>query len=450
MPVSINRVAALLLLAFVVLAGALGFWVVNRAGLTARDDNPRPILAEQRILRGAILDRHGERIVETIGERGDYTRHTIYPYAAPFAGYYSIVHGTSGVERDFDDILRGTAGLDPPRVALDSLLHIGPSGRAVQLTIDLDIQRIVDAALDPYIGAIVVLSIPDSDVLALASRPTFDPNMLDETWDALRADQSAPLLNRATQSRYQPGTALLPLILSEALQREIVSLDSSAELLTEPVPINSRALECINSTDVVILADAFRRACPKPFADVGATLGSVNLQQLISTWQLTGTNPIGIEALAPFTRTIALTDTQLLREFAIGQGALTVTPLQMASAIATLANGGVSVAPRIVSATQTINQMWEPSAAPSPQRILPPNPAGAVVNAMNHTGDSTWHAGEALSGPTQLHWFLGFTPIDQPRYAIAILIETPDTSVATSIEQDAIKIGQMLLSALPD
>jgi len=212
MPDSINRIALLALLAFVCLAGALGYRAASGAILTAREDNPRRIFAEQRTLRGSILDRDGEVIVETTGEPGAYTRSTLHPDAAPITGYYSINYGTSGVEQAFDSTLRGTLGIDPLRADLEALMHIQPIGRDVQVTLDLDVQRVADALLAGRTGAIVVLSVPEGEVLALASHPTFDPNTLDENWDRLRADRASPLLNRATQGEYQPGTALQPLV----------------------------------------------------------------------------------------------------------------------------------------------------------------------------------------------------------------------------------------------
>jgi peptidoglycan glycosyltransferase len=447
MPTSINRIAALLLLAFALLAGALGYWVASGPALTARPDNPRRILAEQRILRGAILDRDGEIIVETIGESGAYARHTRYPDAAPFTGYYSLNYGSSGVEQAFDATLRGAQGRDPLEAQIDELLHVYPPGRAVQLTIDLDAQRIADALLGDRTGAVVVLSVPGADILALSSRPTFDPNTLDEKWDALRADPSAPLINRATQGQYQPGTAWQPILLSETLRRGVVSLDDAPEHPTRPFPIGSQALACRTTRDVATLADAFRAACPLPFTDLGAMLGSQALVEMVTTWGLTQTDVLGIQASAPPTLSLVLTDTQVVREFAAGQGSLTVTPLQMATVAATLATRGNMPTPRIVSATQATTGMWLPIDRQPARRILPAVFANDVALALSRDGDAAWHAGIGLSGSTRLLWFIGFAPEDEPKYAVAILIE--GEKELPESDREALEMGQRLLAGLP-
>jgi len=445
MSATINRISALLLLAFVLLAGALGLIVSNGPSLVAREDNPRPILTERRIPRGRILDRHGEIIVESIPDDGFYTRRTRYPNAAPFAGYYSINYGTSGVEQAFDSTLRGTLGLDPVQARVNDLLHLNPIGHAVQLTIDLSAQRLADSLLGHRTGAVVVLSVPDGDLLALSSHPTFDPNTLDEQWDALRADLSAPLLNRATQGQYQPGTALQPILLGEALRREAVTLDDTPEFPAMPFRIDARTLACRDEAGIVTLADAFRSACPGPFADLGPLLGGSTFEEIVVTWGLTETNVVGVQGAQPITSSFALTDTQALRQFAVGQGPLTVTPLHMALAASTLAAHGELRPPRIVSATESIDGVWKPFARSAATRLLPANIADQVVAAMPHTDDLAWHAGEGLSGSSRLRWFIGLAPIDRPRYAVVVLIEDPADATAG---HPAIEIGQALLAAL--
>ena len=446
---SINRVALIALIAFALLAGALGFWAASGATLTAREDNPRRIFAEQRTRRGSILDRDGEAIVVTTGEPGAYTRSTLYPDAAPVVGYYSINYGASGVEQAFDSTLRGTLGVDPLRAHLDALMHVQPAGRDVQTTLDLDVQRVGDALLAGRTGVIVVLSAPDGDVLALASHPTFDPNALDQNWDRLRADPASPLLNRATQGEYQPGTALQPIILAEALRRGIAALDDAPEAPAAPFAIDSRSLTCRAADGVRTLSDAFRFACPAPFADLGAALGSDALSSVVSTWSLTRTDTslLEIGGRAPVTRVVLLTDTRALREFAVGQGELTVSPLHMALVASALASRGSLPSPRIISATESVDGVWHSVERTEPRRIAPAGVVQQVVSAMAHDGDVAGHAGTGLSGRSELHWFIGFTPVDAPKYAVAVLIEDAEGRLAS--EQEALEIGLKLLDALP-
>lgn len=446
MPGPINRIAALMLIAFMALIGALGVWAMSGPSLTAREDNPRRILDERRILRGSILDRRGEVIVETIGEPGTYTRYSRYPDAAPFTGYYSINYGTSGVEQTFDSTLRGAEGIDPLQVRIDRLLHVEPIGRPVQLAIDLGLQRRVDALFRGQTGAVVVLDVPGGDVLALSSRPTFDPNTLDEQWDKLRADPSSPLLNRATQGRYQPGTILQSVILGEALDRALATLDEAPEFATAPLQIGSSALDCRDDEDVITLRDAFGAACPTPFADLGVKLGGDALWAIAEKWNLTGPEVTGIQVGEPITPAAPLADMKSLREFAAGQGALTVSPLQMASIAAALATRGVMPAPRIVSATLAIDGSWQAIAREPAHRVLPAAIGQQVVAAMPQSGETAWHAGIGLSGPAKLLWFIGFTPIERPRYAVVVLIEAQ--ADASGQEDAALIIGRMLLNGL--
>ncbi len=446
MPQSINRIAALLLTAFMVLSGALGFWSASGPSLTAREDNPRRILAERRILRGSIVDRDGEVIVETIGEPGAYARRSRYPYAAPFAGYYSINYGTSGVEQAFDAALRGTLDRDAAQAEMDELLHISPIGRAARLTIDLDVQRAADALLADRAGAIVVLSVPDGDLLALSSHPTFDPNTLDENWDRLREDPTAPLLNRGTQGEYQPGTILQSILLSEAIIAGVASVDDTPDLPTRALAIDSESLTCLESDEVVTLADAYRSACPAPFADLGTLLGGDVMREMSGRWGLTETNVVGVQNRPPITQSTPLSGTQALREFAVGQGDLTVTPLQMAMVAGALATRGEIPMPRIVAAIESSDGAWQAADQVPARRVAPIGIILQVVAAMHHEDDMAWHAGIGVSGSSRQLWFLGFTPIVDPQFAAAVLIEQ-DKDVPGS-RHAAIEVGKALLDVI--
>lgn len=201
------RLAKGLLFGFMVVAGGLVFWQVALAPfLVNRSDNPRLVVAEQKIQRGRLLSRDGIPVAETIvDENGLVQRHYPYPNLSTVTGYYSLRHGVGGVEAIYDPILRGIADQSPAERMTNDLLHRSLVGRDVRLTIDLPAQVAADLELGAQEGAVVVMDIESGAVRVMSSHPTYDPNTLDDTWDALRQDEQAPLLNRATQGIFPVG-----------------------------------------------------------------------------------------------------------------------------------------------------------------------------------------------------------------------------------------------------
>jgi peptidoglycan glycosyltransferase len=201
------RLARILSMGFLIVAGGLILWQVAAAPfLTTREDNPRLVIAEQRIDRGRLLTRDGVPLAETVlDEDGFAQRHYPYPGLSTVTGYYSLRHGTGGIEAAFDPTLRGSLGQSEGQKFINDLLHRPPVGRDVTLTVDLPAQVAADFALGEQEGAVVVLDIATGAVLVMSSHPTYDPNTLDEQWDSLRQDEQAPLLNRATQGLFPVG-----------------------------------------------------------------------------------------------------------------------------------------------------------------------------------------------------------------------------------------------------
>ncbi|MBI3162893.1 MAG: FtsW/RodA/SpoVE family cell cycle protein, partial [Chloroflexi bacterium] len=207
------------ILAFGLAASAMGtaWWAVVRGGdLLNRTDNPRRAIADRYVPRGDLMDRNNRPINITEGESGSYRRVYLYPNLAPITGYTHPVYGQGGLEATLDDYLRGLQG-HPASLIFWNRLAYGtpPPGLDVRLSLSLDLQSRADELLGEHTGAVILMNAETGEILAMASHPTYDPNKLDDEGDALAEDESAPLLNRATQGLYPVGAALLPLVRAE-------------------------------------------------------------------------------------------------------------------------------------------------------------------------------------------------------------------------------------------
>jgi len=439
---SIRRVAAALMAAFGLLALAIGWWTLGgiaAPGIAGRDDNPRRIFEEQRSPRGSIVDRTGELLAVSSPISESYVRLYPLPAAAPVVGYYSLNYGLAGVEEALDGVLRGP--LDP----LDQLLHRPRVGRTVRTTIDPAAQADLATRLTQS-GAAIILAIPDGAVLALASTPAYDPNTLDQDWKQLSIDPASPLLNRVTQGLYQPGAIFQTILLADAIERGAATLTQTVERPDQPVGLDNLIVECARTGPMMTLADAYANACPGPIADLGLTLGESELISLTQRWQLDVPPALEIRTSAIATPTTSLSTSLALQAFAVGQSSLTLSPLQVALMAATIGNRGLRPPAHVVSDVMSIGDVWTPytSTRASSQPIIKPETARAILQAMRVEDDIAGHGGAAFSGDKQLSWFIGLMPADQPRYAIAVLIETPRGNAATEAEA----IGRAALRAL--
>ncbi len=226
---TIRNLQTAFIIVFALVAAGLLYWQLFRADdLLAREDNPRRVIAEQRIKRGKIFTADGVALAETItGADGLSVRRYPYPNLATVTGYYSVRYGTGGLEAAFDDRLRGNT----VQTRLETLMHHPTVGQSITVTINLPAQVAADTGLAALnaTGAVVALNARTGAMTVMASRPTFDPNRLDEDWDSLADDPSAPLLNRVTQGLFPLGD--LALLVTAAAEATGQSLPQMARQL---------------------------------------------------------------------------------------------------------------------------------------------------------------------------------------------------------------------------
>ncbi|HET9522489.1 MAG TPA: penicillin-binding transpeptidase domain-containing protein, partial [Candidatus Limnocylindrales bacterium] len=454
-------IGLILTLAFGVLAGGAGYWQVIRSEeLSSAPDNPAVIAAARQVLRGRIFDRDGTVLASNKRDsNGEPYRVYATPAVSQVVGYASNLYGSAGLERTFGAELTGLNDPDPIRQLLRKFQEDPSDPQSLTLSLSLPLQRAAIRGLGDDRGAVVMLDPRTGEILALASTPTYDASAISdpatarETFEALQADKARPLLPRATQGRYVPGSVFKIVTAIAALGSGAIEADTTfpnqraAEregLVVEGFRIREHAGVPIRTFD---LAGATEVSSNIFFALAGLETGGGNLAEWAG--RLGFGEPLDFDLPTAISQVTngngsqpgGFVDDVELANAAYGQAETFVTPLQMALVAATVANGGELMRPHLV--TELTGKDGTRSIAPrSIGRIISDADADAITEAMIEAveGDlgrrftpgakvpgilTAGKSGTAeLGGKGEPHsWFIGFAPADNPEIAIAVLVE---------------------------
>ena len=454
--------------------------IAGRTGLdpATGDVVSNPLLANAALTtpRGAIYDRDGAPLAQTVFAGG--IAHRLYPEpaAAEVTGYFSpLLYGASGLEASWDAELAGRAGGNPFLAALDSLRGLPTRGHDLHLTLDAGLQRQTHDALGGRPGAAVLLDVDTGAVLALASSPSFDPNTLtamtpeeretaQTAWAALTADPRAPLVQRAASGLYPPGSTFKTVTAAAAIDTGAADPTTLYEDAGQLTIAGHTLIEQNRPNDqqtLWSLTEAFSWSLNVVFAQLGLQLGAETLTDAARGWGWEGEIPFDLP-VAPSRVSVTpdfLDDPVALAETAFGQGELLATPLQMALVAAGVANDGQVMRPYLVervaepdgaATRQTRPSSWRRGTDPQSARQIAAMMVSAVENGAlgpaflpGYTvGGKT---GTAETGAGDPHaWFIGFIglPGEEPRYAVAVVVEAGGGG-----GQVALPIGRDLLAA---
>jgi len=440
----------LLSVGWAAIALSLGWWAIIRAeALTTRTDNLRRGLGSLVSPRGMIMDRNGSPLVSTVGQAGEYQRRYDDPVGGSVTGYDSPAFGQAGIERYMDPYLRGEIGPNPLEIWWSKLVYgVPPAGSDVRLTVDGELQRAAAKGLEELRGAVVVLDAVTGDVLASASAPSYDPNRLDEEWPELVARVDAPLLNRVVQGSYQPGMAVTPLLYAWSMAEDLIDPGDSAPEFSKAVELFDRTLTCPATAPSGSWSEALENSCAGPFMVLGERLGPEGISQAFAAFGLTA--PLDIRLTSAQTQPLELADDpQTLGLEAIGQGELTVTPLQMARAYAALAGAGVRPSLTIVDAFRPREGEWQ-LLAPlgGEQVVLSPTDAQVTLDALSSYGSKfIGYEVEALSGEEPVAWFIGIGPAGR---LVVVHLEDAEPALARKLGLGLLELVSDLDLAPPD
>jgi cell division protein FtsW (lipid II flippase) len=422
-PAPLVRPAPYLLMPALFSAGLLslalisGWWALVRADdLLARYDNPRRTIADLYVPRGSLLDRRNIPLsYSERNDRGFYQRVYSYSELSSVIGYTHGVYGQAGLEAQLDPYLRGESGYPARQVWLQRLLTgYPPPGLDVRLSIDLSLQEKADQLLGSGKGAVVLLNSQTGEILAMASHPTFDANLLDTIGADLLSAPDAPLLNRASQGMYPAGTSLAPFLLAEIY-------DTGRGLPAFPPALmierNERQIRCtLRSEQPPDWDNALPAGCPRPILAMAEVLE---------------------DRVAGLLKKLGLQyGSEDIDSLALGQTAR-ATPLTMALAAAALGNDGLIPAPQLPLAVNIPGTGWVILAAQGESRLAFSAQAANEAALRLRAGERPyWESmGRFESRANPLIWYLGGTLPDWPGtpLAIAVVLEADDPPWAQKI-----------------
>ena len=234
---NVRRLAIYLMLSFAIVSGSIVWWqVIEAPALATRADNPEVIAARRSLPRGTIFDASGQILASSEVIDGLSRRTYTDPAFTHVIGYSSLRFGSTGLERAFEDLLVGETDPNPIRDLVSDILDRQPEPRDLTLTIDKRLQDFAAAQLGADPGAIVALDPQTGAVLAMVSTPTFDatpisgdPDAAQGPMDALRNDPAEPLLSRARQGLYVPGSVMKVFTAAAALDAGAITPETTFE-----------------------------------------------------------------------------------------------------------------------------------------------------------------------------------------------------------------------------
>jgi penicillin-binding protein 2 len=396
--------------------------------------------------------------------------------------------GATGIEHAWESYLRGQRGWEKRVVDARGRYRTGPDperlidapgrldpipGRDLRLSIDADLEQAIEKAMRAHAaGAVVVVDVRTGRLLALYSKPDFDPDDLSggagrarvrEAFTRLYADPLRPVLDKTMSGAFQPGSTMKPFSALAALEDHLVDPEH-AEKCEGYVMFGRRVFRCSHVHGRVILRQAISRSCNVYFFHLAETVGMDRIARVAQAFGLGQKTGLAINPEAPGripTRSwYALRYRGQFRvgftlNMAIGEGDVTVTPLQLAVAYSALANGGTLYQPQVVRAVETSDGTVVQEFPPRIRRQIPVDPdnlrrvtdalydvvndpSGTAFPARDPALDVAGKTGTAQTGYvakkddepkmawflSQNHaWFSSFAPARSPEIAVTVLVE---------------------------
>lgn len=418
--------------------------------------NKRQWAYEDDILRGSILDRNG--IVLAKSDMTDSGQIREYPYKNLYChviGYNSQTYGKSQLESKYNNLLIGKDELS----SVFSMNVAQKAGFNLDLTIDHRLQELASNDLGNHNGAVVAMNPQTGEILAMVSKPDFDPNndSLVHSWNSFTDDKDAPLLPRVTNGLYAPGSTFKIVTAAASIENGLqnMTFHDTGEVDIDGKKIENYKRKIMGDLDI---KNAFALSSNYAFATLGVSMGGNALRD--------EANKFGFDKAIDFDlpttkcnfpeKNLSKLNTGLS---AIGQYDVRATPLQMLLTTAVIANKGDMPRPYLVSkaVTQSGNTIFTQGQSKIKQ-VIDPQTAASIADMMSYTVSNGTGASAAIKGiqvcgktgtaenekKDKNHaWFVSYAPKDNPTIAVAVVLEYSGGSggeLAAPIARDLMKL----------
>ena len=416
------------------------FQVVVSSNVITSPYNKRQDTFADRVVRGELLTEDGIVIATTnVSSDGSETR--VYPQGDLFAhavGYAS--HGKSGIEllANYQLLTSHAYFLERFVNEVQEEKNIGDN---VVTTLNFELQKAAYDALGSYDGAVIAMEASTGKILAMVSKPDYDPNEIATNWKSISESTESVLLNRVTQGLYPPGSTFKILTLLEYL-REGNDLENWVYECNGSYTYDGVTINCYHgkSHGTVDLKTAFAKSCNGAFASLGLELDNKKFMETSKELLFNRELPISIVSKQSHIDLSADSEVGIIMQTAIGQATTEVTPLHMALITSAIANGGNLMKPYLIDSVENYTgdqvKKYMPSSCgklmtTEEAEILSEYMTETVLSGTASALQSSVYTAAGKTGTAEYSndkskshaWFTGFSNVENPELVVCVVVE---------------------------
>jgi peptidoglycan glycosyltransferase len=453
---NIKKVMIIFLLCFLALISYLTYFEIFKApAISLKPENRRLWVKRNEVLRGTIFDKNGIPLTKSTkidqeSQKREYTGGAMFSHVL---GYEDIRYGLTGLEKKYDSELMADDSSVNAYLSLLKGEKEDKVGHNLKTTLDYNLQKQAFELLGDNRGAVVALNPRTGEILAMVSKPSYDPNDLKSLMDIIKVSdknsdiiKNSPLLNRATSGLYPPGSTFKTVT-------AIAALENISGIMTKKIQDTGKlvfnAKESMSNDEGEVLGNinfqqAYVMSSNVYFGQLGLDMGNDKLKAVAEKLFFNKNVPSdGITIENSRFPTYKSYEKGNIAQSAIGQSSVLASPMEMAIITSAIANDGVSMMPYVVK------EVWDSKGVLV--KAIEPKSNGTVMSkdisktmkdfmrlvVKQGTGTSAALSGIEVCGKTgtaenqnsagvkQLphSWFIGFAPYDNPQIAVAVIVE---------------------------